>query len=401
MRYVKRYRDRLGNERLYFRKAGHPRDGEALKSAWPEVPLGSALEAEVRGIIGEQPVKPKASNLAGATRAYELGADFRGLSKSTQYEYRLILKEFDASLGGLPIAGFSSAFILSLRDAWATKGHRAANVRLQLLKNVLNPQLIAADLPDPFSRIKQVRRPREAAEPHPIWPETVVRTVIEEAIALRKFGLARAVAIGRYAGPRRGDLVRVAQAGRVEGRIAWLSGKRKVPVDMPEDPLLTEWLERTPCAQPLSKWQKHVQRTTRVLRLPPATLVFNTRNRPYTEDGLGQELAQLVADLHAAGRIPSAEFDLHGLRHTFGVELALAGATDAQGAALMGHGSPSSFATYRRQASRLRMSDEGAALIQAMREKARGTPVEPALSNDGLKPSNRSATVHRLRSENS
>lgn len=35
----------------------------------------------------------------------------------------------------------------------------------------------------------------------------------------------------------------------------------------------------------------------------------------------------------------------------------------------MGHGSPNSFAIYRRQASRLQMSDDGAALIAALRER--------------------------------
>jgi hypothetical protein len=64
-------------------------------------------------------------------------------------------------------------------------------VRLQLLKNVLNPQMIARDLPDPFSRIKQVRRPRDRAEPHPVWPEAVVRIVIEAAIDARKPGPGR------------------------------------------------------------------------------------------------------------------------------------------------------------------------------------------------------------------
>jgi len=45
----------------------------------------------------------------------------------------------------------------------------------------------------------------------------------------------------------------------------------------------------------------------------------------------------------------------------------------------MGHGSPNSFATYRRQASRLRMSDDGAALVAALRERAGGTVAERAV----------------------
>jgi integrase len=382
MRYVKRYRDAHGVERLYFRKAGHPQDGEALVGPWPEQPEGSALEVEVRNILGPQGPKAKPSNLAGATRAYELGADFGRLSGSTQYIYRLLLKDLDATLGGLPVAAFTPAFILSLRDAWAPRGHRAANLRLQVLKNVLSPQLIARDLPDPFSRIKQIRRPRDLAEPHPVWNEAVLRIVIEAAIEAKKYGLARAIALGRYVGARRGDIVRMKHSARCNGRVVFLSGKRRTQIDMPEDPILTEWLAVTPASQPLSKWQSHAERKTKVTRMPPTTLVFNISNLPYSEDGLGQELAKLIVKLHAEGRIDSDAYDLHGLRHTFGVEAALAGCSDAQGAALMGHGSPNSFATYRRQASRLRMSDDGAVLISALRKRASGTGPERDVSNE-------------------
>jgi integrase len=396
MKHVKRYRDRQGADRLYFRKAGHPRNGEPLASRWPDVAEGSALQAEVAAILATQTVKPRPGYLAGATRAYELSADFIGLGAETKYGYRQILKEFDADLGPLPLATFTPAFILSLRDAWASRGYRAANMRLQVLKNVMEPHLVAADLPDPFSRIRQVRRPRDAAEPHPIWTEAAVRIVIEEAIRVRRFGIARAVAVARYTGARRGDLVRIARTARQDGRIGWLSGKRKVPVSMPEDPLLTARLEATPAQQPLSKWQRHVQRKTGVVRLPPATLIFNSRNRPYTEDGLGQELAKIVSDLHTAGRLETDRYDLHGLRHTFGVEAALAGCSDAQGGTLMGHGSPNSFATYRRQAARLQLSDDGAALVAALRERTIGTATERDVSNDCLKVSNSAAPITRL-----
>ncbi|MDP3659215.1 MAG: hypothetical protein Q8R27_04150, partial [Phenylobacterium sp.] len=207
----------------------------------------------------------------------------------------------------------------------------------------------------------------------------------------------RGVAIGRYAGARRGDIVRLLSASRHNGRISWLSGKRKVVVDMPEDPLLTAWLDATPATQPLSRWQAGQQRRLGVFRLPTKTLVYNISGRPYTEDGLGQELAKLIATLHAEGKLATAAYDLHGLRHTFGVEAALAGCTDAQGGALMGHGSPNSFAVYRRQASRLQMSDDGAALIAALRERIGGTPLEREMSNGCLKASNSSDTVVALR----
>jgi integrase len=72
---------------------------------------------------------------------------------------------------------------------------------------------------------------------------------------------------------------------------------------------------------------------------PATTLVFNSRNKSYTEDGFGQEMAKMVADLHTASKLETDRCDLHELRHTFGLEAALAGCSDAQGGALMGHSS--------------------------------------------------------------
>ncbi|WP_331086176.1 hypothetical protein [Phenylobacterium sp.] len=70
------------------------------------------------------------------------------------------------------------------------------------------------------------------------------------------------------------------------------------------------------------------------------------------------------------GKLDSDRYDLHGLRHTRGVELALAGCSDAEGAAMMGHRSPSSFVQYRRQADRIRLSDAAAARVARLREQA-------------------------------
>src|SRR5690606_24439410 len=118
-----------------------------------------------------------------ALREYELGPDFKALRDSTKYEYRLILKQFDHDLGDLALVVFKPAYVKSLRDAWANRGHRAANIRLQLLRNVLDGPIIAGTIDDPFGRISEVRRPAGAPEPHPIWPGQVFETVMAELTA--------------------------------------------------------------------------------------------------------------------------------------------------------------------------------------------------------------------------
>lgn len=367
MKYVHRVTDRDGNERLYFRRAGSP--SVRLRAPWgsPE------LAAEVAAILSAT-TRVEPSTLRAALRDYELrSADFKALADSTKYEYRLILKELEDDFGALPVTRFKPAFLLDLRDAWAPRGHRAANVRLQVLKNVLWPTIVDRRLGDgdPFALIPQVRRPRDAPEPHLLWSEEVVHKVIAAALAAGKPGLARGVAIGRYAGPRRDDIIRITKAARRGGRFAFMSGKRRVPVDMAEDPRLTRILDNTPAHGLI--------------------LAYNLSGVAYTADGFALELRKLVRALHtrskasdpqeAAKGLDSDRYDVHGLRHTFGVEIALAGCTDAQGASLLGHSSPASFSTYRRQADRIRLADDATTKIAAMRERTPNTELENELEN--------------------
>ncbi len=401
MKYVNRVIGRDGVGRLYFRKRRHPADGAALTSPWPAIPDGSDLYHEVQTLLNIETVKPRVNNLAGALRRYELeDPRWAVLEASTKAIYHYFIKELMDDIGELPIEAFTSAFLLDLQNAWSARGHRAAEQRMTVLRNVLNPVLISRDLADPFARLPAVPRPRSASEAHRIWPQWVVEAVIGDAIDCRWFGLARAVAIARYTGARRGDLVKLQHTARQveEGSnsamtISWITGKRRIQVSQREAPELTTWLASIPDEQPVGRWQAKQQRKNGVFRLKPATLVFNTRNVAFSDNGLGQALASLVCDLHAAGKIDSPDYDLHGLRHTIGVELCLAGATDAQGAAWLGHSSPHSFSTYRRQASRMLLTKTAGHLLSELRKDAGGTQAEQKVQNTVQKTAKRTPIV--------
>lgn len=372
MHHVKRMTARDGSVRYYFQKKGFPL--VRLKSPVPQAWAGSPMQREVDALLGRLAEPPAPQTLAKALADYELrSADFTGLADSTKALYRIALGEFADDLGELPVSVFTPKYIDQLRDLWAQRGHRAANIRLQVLKNVLRPAMIAGVFggADPFAMIAGVRRPREAAEPHPIWSDAIVNAVIKRAIAERWFGLARGVAVGRYAGPRRGDIIAIAKAARHGGRLRFLSGKRRVLVDMREDPRLTAWLETTPAAQPFTRDQRQRRARKGVVALPATTLVYNREGQRYTASGFGQALATIVAACHAAGEIDADHYDAHGLRHSFGVELALAGCSDAEGAAMMGHHSPNSFAQYRRQADRIRLADASSRRLERALEQAK------------------------------
>ncbi|MDO1560375.1 site-specific integrase [Brevundimonas sp. 2R-24] len=364
MRHVQRIVRPNGDVHLYFRKKGCP--SHRLKAGWGTV----ELEAEVEALLKTYaPQKPIAGTIRAAIIEYER-ADLPGLAESTQYEYRLILKEFYQDLGALPASTITPAFLLKLRDAWATRGHRAANVRLQVLKNVCWRPMVAGLIQgDPFATVGQVRRPADAPEPHPIWPEGVFSTVLDAALEQRRFGLARAISIARYTGARREDIARIPRTARQNGRFSFLSGKRKVPVDIAEDPRLSAILDATPATQPLSEWQRTRTAAKRRTETTAITLAFNMDGRPYTADGLSQELEKLIQALRKAEKIDGADYGFHGLRHTRGVELALAGCTDAEGAAQLGHRSPNSFARYRRMADRVRLGEAASEKVARLQER--------------------------------
>lgn len=354
MKYVNRIIGRDGLERLYLRKRGEP--PIRLRSAWGT----EALEHEVAALLDKTASKPIPGTLGLALRAYELESpEFAALRASTRQIYIYLMAEMDADFGGLPVAAFQGARILQLRNLWARRGYRAANLRLQILKNVLRPSIICGLIAggDPFALVPQVRRPAEAKEPHILWPDETLRVVVEAAIAERRYGLARAIVLARFAGARRGDLVRLTTTARANGRIRFTTAKRKVAVDIPEDPRLARWLDVIPDRAPAAL-------------NGPSYLVYGTRRPRYTDDGLGKSLGKFVGKLHAAGVVDSDRYDLHGLRHTRGVELALAGCSDAQGAAQMGHASASSFAQYRRQADRIRMADDAAKMVDRLNAQA-------------------------------
>lgn len=368
MKHVNKTTGRDGVVRLYLRKAGMP--SIPLKSPWPGKgqEAGSALEREVQALVAAAGPKATPSTLRAALRAYELDSpDFRALAPSTKETYLGLIKELDEDFGDLPVSTFNAEYLLQLRTIWARRGYRVPGHFLTVLRNALLPAIITGKLGggDPFALIPGVRRPHDMGEPHVIWPESVVHRVIELAIREGRFGLARAVAIGRYAGPRRADIVKLTKAARKGGRFVFTSGKRKVPVSMPEDPALAAVLDGTP-DHPDS-----------------LVLAYNLSGYAYTEDGFHQELVKLVKKLATAKEDPidCDDYTAHGLRHTFGVESALAGCTDAEGAARMGHGSPNSFATYRRQADRIRMSDTGADLVAKLRERSGNGNVQNILQN--------------------
>lgn len=359
VRYVQRQKAADGSDLLYFRKGGY-REGP-LKS-----PFGTrALHDEVQLIL-ERIVKielanstPRPGTVGGMLKAYRKSSEFLTLARITRSGYEDYIEEQIADIGDVLLSEVTRSWIIGLRDAWALRGHNAANKRMQVLKNALAPAILDESdgriAGDPFHKVAKVKRPHEAGEANPAWHDHEVTAAIEDAIARNTPGLARAIALGRYGGFRRGTICNLPlnarlkghdDHGEVERRLYWMTEKRIVLSDKREDHRLTELLARTP---------------SRAL-----TIAYNAKGMKWKERQLNQAVERLLDRLAKAGKVRAATDDdgnvycpltIHGLRHARGVELALAGASDSEIMSQLEQASEAAAKIYRRQAERRKMAD--------------------------------------------
>jgi integrase len=337
--------------KLYFRRGAHrcrlssPEGSQALQD---EV---DAIIAELARVEGAS--TPRHGTVGGMIKVYNASADFLGLARSTQGDYQRLLNEVAEDAGDVLLSDVSAGWITEMKNAWAPRGYRAANLRIQMLVNALEPAIVDGRVgADPFLRLKKVRRPHDAPEAHPIWEEAEVDALIALALQRKMPGLARAIALGRWAGFRRGGICTIPlyarttgydDCGRAHPRLYWLTKKRRVICDKPEDPRLTEFLANTPNGA--------------------LTIAYNSRGEPWKERQLNQAVDRLI---DAAQGNVRPNLTIHGLRHTRGVELALAGASDSEIMSQLEHRTSRSAQIYRRQAERRLLADSAQVKVDAI-----------------------------------
>ncbi|MBS0362734.1 MAG: site-specific integrase [Proteobacteria bacterium] len=364
---------------LYFRK-GDYREGP-LQAADGTQALAGEVAAILARLAAAETAQARArpGSLTGALKLYNRSPEFLALARTTQSAYQDVIDELIEDCGGWPVSDVTRAWAAEMRDAWALRGHRVANVRLSILANALAPAIEDGRLDhDPFSRLKRARRPRDAGEANPAWTDTEVANAIADALRNGLPGLARAYALGRWGGFRRGTICAIPPHARVQGRDAegqpqrrlyWITEKRRVLCDKREDPRLTDLLARTADAT-------------------PAAIAYNAAGRPWKPRQLNQAMDRHLARLAKAGLVRAARegdevwspLTIHGLRHARGVELAHAGASDAEIMAQLEHATPRMAQEYRRQADRRHLADAGqdridnVVALRAKRAKAAGNP---------------------------
>ncbi len=356
--FVQRVSTKTG-VKLYFRKGNTRRPLHSVDGS-------PALKEEVDSILAEldrieRARTPLPGTVGAMLKAYNRSADFLGLARSTQGSYQRLLDEIEEDAGEVLLADVTASWVRDMKNAWAPRGYRAANLRLQMLINAFEPAVIDGRIAtDPFLKLKKLRRPHDAEEPNVAWTDQEVLAFLDLAIHRQMPGLARAVALGRWGGFRRGTICRIPlharttshdAHGQTHARLYWLTEKRRVLCDKPEDGRLTKWIEFTP---------------NRAL-----TIAYNSRGEPWHARQLNQALDRLLAALSAAG-LARSNLTLHGLRHARGIELAHAGASDSEIMSQLEHTDSRTAQIYRRQAERRLMADAGQAKVDEARRRKPG-----------------------------
>lgn len=354
IKHVQRIKRANGRVDLYFRK-GDFREGPLLSPDGTE-----ALQAEVDAILqrierATLAMAPRAGTVGAMLKQYNRSAEFLSLARSTQKEYQRLIDEMIDDAGETLLKEVDGPWMRDMRDVWAIRGYKAANDRLQVMKNALEPAIDDGRVPaDPFARLKKVRRPHDTEEAHPTWEDHEVAAVIDLAIARKMPGLARAIALGRYGGFRRGTIcglplnartIGFDDRGRQHQRLYWVTEKRKVLADKPEDPRLTAILTSTPNVA--------------------LTVAYNQRGGAWKPRQLNQAIDRLIEKLAETNRV-RPNLTIHGLRHARGVELALAGASDAEIMSQLEHATDRAAKIYRRQAERRKLADAAQAKVDTV-----------------------------------
>ena len=352
-RYVQRVK-KNGAVHLYFRKGAHRegplngRDGTQDLRLEVESILKRLDEIAAAATPREGTIAAMLIRYAGDGEKRKPCADFLGLAASTQVEYFRMAAEIAADYGSTQLGRFTGVRLDEMRNDWALRGHKATNDRVQVLKNALAPAIKDKRVPeDPFAHIEKMRAPHDREEPNLAWQDAEVEAAIAWCLERNAPGLARAIALGRWAGFRRGTICAIPLNARVvravrdaapERRLLWLTEKRRVQCDKREDARLTDLLDRTP---------------NRAL-----VIAYNADGAPWKPRQLNQAIDRMVAALAKRGKARDS-LTIHGLRHARGVELAEAGASDSEIMSQLEQATDHAAKIYRRQAARRRMADAG------------------------------------------
>jgi integrase len=273
--------------------------------------------------------------------AYQRSPEWHALADSTRTMYTIYLRPL-FRLGHLPVASWTRREILTLRDSIA--GGRGNGAGTGFIRAVSALFTWAVDREwiehTPVTKIKPLPGGHLRA-----W----TREEADTAEAGLPAHLARVVILARYTGQRRGDLCAMGWSAYDGATIRLVQQKTGAPLVLPVHPALKLHLDA---------WPREA-----------LTILTDGRRRPWKPSDLSHALPRALAGIGLA-----ADLNVHGLRKLAAAELADAGCSMHEIAAITGHQSLSMIQLYTRSADQERLASAAIIRLSQHQDKlANGT----------------------------
>lgn len=255
--------------------------------------------------------------------AYQRSPEWLALAKSTQTVYALYLRPL-FRVGHVPVHEWSRREILDLRDGIRRASGNGAATAFVRASSALFTWAVDREWIEhsPVTKIKSL-------------PLGHLRAWTREEAAAAETGLpthlARVVVLARYTGQRRGDLCTMGWSAYDGATIRLVQQKTRAPLVLAVHPTLKASLDAWP----------------RVA----STILTNARDRPWKPDDLSHSMHKALLRIGL-----SDDLNVHGLRKLAAAELADAGCSVHEIAAITGHRSLSMVQLYTKSADQERLA---------------------------------------------
>ena len=320
IKYVKRYADRHGRVRYYFRRPGYP--SATLPDLEDPGFLAAYAAASSRARRGATSPNTRKS-FDALFDAYFASRDFTALAAHTQRSYRSNVSHFLEHFGTRDCTLFSRPALESYLDLRSDEPGAASNF-LKRMKQVLDFGVQRQMLTTNVARDVKFDKPK--TDGFPAWTEADVTAYEKRWPTGTKERLALALFL--YTGQRRSDVVRMGPQHVTDGRIEVTQAKGGKTLMIPLHPALKAL----------------------IAGCNTDTFLVTDYGEAFSKAGFG---AWFATRCEAAGVHKRA----HGLRKAISRRLAEAGCTAYEIIAITGHSSAKEAEPYTRSVDQQRMAD--------------------------------------------
>lgn len=282
--------------------------------------------------------KEAPDSISALVKAYLASQNWDSLKESTRRTYAIYLRELE-EIGSAPAASVKRRAIHAIHDSLSR--HRGNGAATGFLR--ASGAFFSWAVDREWIEHSPVHRIKAKPGGHlPAWS----REQADLAQRLLPEHFRRVVILARYTGQRRGDLIALTWRAYDGQTIELVQQKTGEPLTIPcPEPLRTE----------LDRWQAN--------RDPSVTILTNTYGRPWTAPHLSRELPKALAKVGM-----SDDLNVHGLRKLAAAELADAGCSTHEIAAITGHRTLSMVALYTRSADQKRLAKAAVVRLSEARD---------------------------------